>query len=422
MKKQLLQGMLALLAICLCACGGAGPQSGSERPQSLRQPETNDTHTELKLVTSTEGMFGLVGSVSPNGYYDIRFNEDGSSNIVYTDFDTAQTVYLSSDVVASHTSEEDPSWFQYGISYLFVINDKLYAVYPGALFAPPDSADAKKACVYEMRLDGSERRVLTEFEASKRMMHSVATDGDSFYTVIEAVTPLGQNVNELTKVDLETGEQEVLCAMPIGEFVVGAFKDQLVLENVIDSETNPMNLSVFSLAALEQKQLVSVSNETTSGVAYRDSFYYIDHTDQSFVRADLNTGESAVVQESIPVGSKQTTFVSGIWENYFVYRVTTMEGETEKQQLYGIDLNSGSIYKNSLTYSYQGSIDHSVNIVAAAKNQYLFVRDRTDETKTFYAADGTAYQALDTRFIYGLENVQTFWSDVDQKKIVADLT
>lgn len=415
MRKICKLSAALLLCAFLCSCF-----SKASAPESVSvPPESNEKPVELHLVTSEDGVYGLPGAVSESGYYNILWNDDGSSNLVYTDFDTVRTIYLSGEVSAYPQTEQDPSWFKDGVSYLFVVEDKLYAVYPGALFNA--TSEARPACIYRMDLDGGNREVLIEFGSGQQLTQSISSDGEYLYTTIQTATSYGQTTNELIAVDLGTGRMEKLCTLPQGEALVGAFSDKLITKNYISGNDETIRLSTISLSSLELKEIFSLPFNTTSGAFYEDSYYYIDHQNSTLMRADFATAENTVVCENIPAGARNMIYVSGVWGNHFVYRLTRFENEIEKQRLYGINLATKEIHENGFTYSYQG-MDHSVNIIACAQDKYLYVQNCADQTKTIYSEDGTAVQVTDSKFVYALEDVADFWANADNQTLIEDLT
>lgn len=417
---KLSAALLLCAFLCSCFSKASAPESVSAALESASAaPASGETPIELRLVTSEDGVYGLPGAASESGYYNILWNDDGSSNLVYTDFDTARTIYLSGEVSAYPQTEQDPSWFKDGVSYLFVVEDKLYAVYPGALFNA--TSEARPACIYRMNLDGGNREVLIEFGSGQQLTQSISSDGKSLYAAIQTATPYGQTTNELISVELETGRMETLCALPQGEALVGAFSDKLITKNYISGNDESIRLSTICLNGLERQEIFSLPFNTTSGAFHGDSYYYIDHENSALMRANFATGENTVVCGNIPAGPQNMIYISGIWGNHFVYRLTRFEDEIEKQKLYGIDLATKEIHENGFTYSYQG-MDHSVNIIACAQDKYLYVQNCADQSKTIYSEDGTAVQVTDSKFVYALEDVADFWANADNQTLIEDLT
>lgn len=416
MKRLFKLAIAFLLCSILCSCNNEAPMSESVPANS----EGDNNTVNLHLVTDEDGLYGLPGATAESGYYNIIWNDDGSSNLVFTDFDSSKTVYLSSEVSAYPKTEQDPSWFKDGVNSLFIVEDKLYAVYPGALFN--STSEAKPACIYQMDPDGSNRKILLEFRSGQQLTQSIVTDGDSIYTTIQTATFSGQTTNELVSIDLKSGNMEVLSSLPQGEALVGAFSDTLITKNFLSGNDETTRLSTISLKSLELKEVFSLPFNTTSGTFYGDSYYYIDHQKSTLERANFATGENVTLCENIPSDSKNMVYVSGVWDDYFVYRLTRFENGIEKQTLYGISLLSKEVHENSFTYASQDGIDHSVNIIACAQGKYLYVCDRIDQPKTIYSADGTALQVTDTKFLYALESVPDFWANIDNSVLVEDLT
>lgn len=85
---------------------------------------SSDPPKILHLVSNVDGMLGKPGIASDTGYYDVSINADGSSNITYTDFETCNKIYLTSDLGAKQNTDADSSWVSGGENRISILQSR----------------------------------------------------------------------------------------------------------------------------------------------------------------------------------------------------------------------------------------------------------------------------------------------------------
>lgn len=85
---------------------------------------SSDPPKILHLVSNVDGMLGKPGIASDTGYYDVSINADGSSNITYTDFETCNKIYLTSDLGAKQNTDADSSWVSGGGNRISILQSR----------------------------------------------------------------------------------------------------------------------------------------------------------------------------------------------------------------------------------------------------------------------------------------------------------
>ena len=108
MKKLL--GIFILGAIVLLtACGQTAPATTSVSSVSADTQQTGKAvGAGFRMATSPD--FTCYGSGNAEGFYSVVANDDGSKNILYTDYASASQVYLCNQPNCEHDSEKCTAW------------------------------------------------------------------------------------------------------------------------------------------------------------------------------------------------------------------------------------------------------------------------------------------------------------------------
>ena len=215
-KRALL--FCALLAACaalLCACSSQGansvPQSGAEpggqTAQASAAPARAQALSDHYWIAASPEVI-TRGSANSAGFYQIIMQEDGLSNLLFTDHAAEKQVYLCSTPSCEHSDASCSSFIDSAGYYVFpvALEDKLLVVY--SYIALPDEAP-KPSKVEIMDLNGTNRRTLCELENGITLRDGAAASEKSLILCGNRVQENGQGQVQvqpcLFEIDAETG-------------------------------------------------------------------------------------------------------------------------------------------------------------------------------------------------------------------------
>lgn len=369
------------------------------------------------MLTHWDGPFAASGIGRGNGYYSLRWNDDGSANLMYTDITSRQTVYLSSEIASEHNGETDPSWISDGASYLFADDDAIY-------FAQNFAQTGMQATDKLWRLDsnGENRRLLTEFEPNQRLSQTVASDGEFLYTVVETVSSNAQSAPSLYRISIVDGAKEKIAELSNGEFLVGACDDRLIFKTtpLLDDAQNDNDKGLlFALSVKDgtKERLVEWLGETHYGIVSGKSYYYMECDFQTQTARlsvlDLTTGSTATIHEAVPIGATwDAVSVQGIYDGRLLYYVTQPNPEDAFGVIYrgySVSLSHGMISDIVLMCEVQGQT--YVKILWEFEDCFLVRNGEKLETKVIQGPEGTSYTTQISVPQWAVMEKQDFWNN-----------
>ena len=392
MKKYLYAiGMIGLLT--LCACGktpetdqsgsvGAEAGSGAQKPDETGQKNDGEATEPQDLVPLVLDANAYCNT--QEGYYYITEDtvelRDGTygSRLMYMDFATQQEVYLCSDAGCSHDDESCSAVlcddeFVWGSSRVFIWNGSLYILSKESdddgvesidyLSGEPQEAKSMPAALYQMDLDGTNRKKVFTFEDGITLEDCILADSDSLYFVSKK---LETNVEKSVSVTNSTDRKIIRLTPSESSFetvqslnfddgvkwqVMGRYDHSLILQGVIypdGFEASP-NLdddawregylnsrsvyAVLDLVSGELTQVYQIENRDIHSSANRDGILYISSEEGGRIeKIDLRTGEQSTLAEILQgniVGTFSDTLICRTWnmaDDYTMYFVDTADG------------------------------------------------------------------------------------------------
>lgn len=252
-------GLLLATALFLCGCGmnerkesedeiGTDLANGSIS-EYVYYGEQNDS--DVKMLSCNDTFMSMTST--KDGMYRISSVElaDGSWGMIlyYLDYATAQEIVLCNDSSCLHNSESCmgvikdsllsfPALFvSQGKLYIFNSNDASGTISTSFALYGDDSDWSYPATLYQMNLDGTDRRLLTEFPANVSVDENVFEwKGNLVFSVKKTKTDdthegLVQQIGydrKLVMVDSNSGKISDLNSISQSYYINGTYKDQLV--------------------------------------------------------------------------------------------------------------------------------------------------------------------------------------------------
>lgn len=422
MKKLLSAFMVIALLACLCACGKTqtnGPQKEASTNQSNPQNEQG-SHTQDTTPNEVSGLTNLTSTnyaycSTDDGYYYISEDSvklrDGNwgTHIMYMDFATRQEVYLCSDTGCSHDDESCSSVlcedeFVIFSSRIFVWNDKFYllskdydnegSVVIDMMTGQAVQADAKPSVLYQMDLDGTNRKKVYTFEDGMTLEDTVLSTDDNLYFVTKkletnmegnASVTTAQNRN-LVKLNPLNGSFETVMSLDMGDSIswriAGCYDNSLVLEGIsyADGDSGSANMnqedwkelyskskSVYATLDLSSKKLTEVYQIKNTGIhasATKDGMLYVsDETSQDILAIDLRSGKTSTL------ASLRQNNIMGVFSDMLVCRTWDL---SDDYTLYFVGTKNGEVSHCTVTNQFNG---WPLELVCEVGNDALVIYD-----------------------------------------------
>lgn len=206
----------------------------------------------MSLITDPYGGIFRNGAGTSFGYYEIMSAQNNSLNILYTDYATDIRTYLCADPDCTHNSDTCTSWFSFlGSAYPFTSADgsKIYLVTTGyADNAGSISDEQNYGTIYQFDANGANRKVLYRLQSNEEFYGTAASDGEKLYVSIQVVDSNTSSSHwEVRCLDLSNGESSVIYTTDqYGERIFGAYANNLVIEEVTDTNRSYYTLDVIT--------------------------------------------------------------------------------------------------------------------------------------------------------------------------------
>ena len=199
--------------------------------QQAAQQETSSQNSAVFTALQRSSGWNYGGYAQDGFYYvSSTVSEDGSTNLMYLDYATMQTIYLCSQPNCSHDTEACTSFLPYSAGGILcsVVGDQLVLIFPGNVRASVPASSTVLPHIEVMGLDGSDRKTTVTFEASQQINRPLVTDGTNIYCELDTATEDGNMTAELIQVNPGTGATETICPLN-QEWVKGGAGSRLIL-------------------------------------------------------------------------------------------------------------------------------------------------------------------------------------------------
>lgn len=426
MKKQSLHMVLLLFVIMVSfvSCGNLDAASSEVSPDS---PDYiyNDT---VQLITGPYGPLLDRSTQTNRGYYELLLSADAeSNNILYTDFDSKQRIYLCSNPGCTHNNDSCTSWINAtaGGSFLFTGPSvkQLYYVQRGTEDSSALNAETTGK-FFSMGLDGSQRHVLFDIAASGRICDAIAADSNYFYIDINTVDPgIFEAKKQVWQIDAKTGHKEVLVAdLPADTRLFGAFDTELLFQQ--QGETG-ITFRAFDLRTGSFRDLCAWEYDDFEGISIvygQQLFVLAKQTENEGILTvyDLQSQETITI-ENVPIyGGDLTSFVGLYDDTHLVLDTTDNTDPSHIRFLrYMVDLSTGDVRELTLTYTSNGYA-HPLSILAETNDALLVTYD-THAGHVQTVMDGQTLQLeVPEAPRRALISKEDFWNNIPNYQMITD--
>lgn len=219
----------ALLAV-LCACTPDSASTATDTLSDTAQPFTEEAAAPAEKVTQpvATGFVNLnradqtmMGSGSDTGFYQILYRPDNSANLTYVDYATAQEIFLCASPNCTHDNESCSAWLPpEDLSCVpLVVGDRLL-LFDRISFSGGAEGQAHPMRLFSAGLDGSGRKLLTEFDGSESCFSVISANETMLVMQVTRADEQGAATGQtLVSVNLDTGERSDFYPIPQGQNV-----------------------------------------------------------------------------------------------------------------------------------------------------------------------------------------------------------
>lgn len=323
---------------------------GNDSPDAINK--NTKGHISLEMVVPYYGVSNTPLATNDTGCYEIFLNNDWSANILYTDIQTKQRIYLSSDLSSNHYSEDDTSWIKNieGGCSIFTAYDNIYLNLYGT--------DDKPGCLYKADANGQNRTKLLDFDKYSAITGAVASDGDYLYTI-----STGSDRNKyIIRINIANGDIEELLELPESRaFLNSAFDDCIIIKMISDQKStdleNPIEMYKnqvhkvykYSLTDNSFSEIYQWKQDLLMESYAHKNLYCFDVSGDCLIMINMENGEQKMLIPSLSnagIDSGELMSVLYVYDNHILF-------EMFDDSLYAIDLDSCNLIKiESLQDSY----------------------------------------------------------------------
>lgn len=322
MKKRFV-AMLAALLWLLVACGQTAPATTVVSSVSADTQQTGKAvGAGFRMATSPD--FTCTGSGNAEGFYSVVANDDGSKNILYTDYASASQVYLCNQPNCEHDSEKCTAWvapFEGSVTPVATENN-LFLIYSGT---------TQNAKIEQMGLNGENKKIIFTFSQQAVIENAVAAN-DQF--LVFSVCSYQQDDDggvepqyNLVALELQTQKMKTLFSLAehsdknkaenkamffkgvtntgfiVETMVQNAYEtDETSVEKTFENMNNATTHTVYEIPfdGSAPQPLLTYANNQCNGMPYGDAFFYVKKKENgllTLLRLKTDTQETTVLAD-----------------------------------------------------------------------------------------------------------------------------
>lgn len=419
---------LAILSLVLLATSCAAPvveapSQGRSAPSLALDAFGSQATAEdinLHLITSRQGIAMTAGGETPQGNYQLDPYPDGSADIIYFDYATAQCVRLSSDANVGHNEASTayiPSCI--GGARCLVAGEQLYVIKNGQPYSADIPGNDVAARLYCMNLDGSERKI-REYGSgiSFSWKSCVAADNkNDLYMMLNIVDREDIDKNEMALSVLGAGVEgyKVIQSWPAAQAVdlVGVYSSGFVV-SIKDAQDGKAFYKLEKLSVegdFEGTLLEWEGREITSYTIYDNILYFTKADSPNVFCVDILTRsvKPPVLTGKYPAFKGDSVYIlCEVRDRHLMLQLDSSEQESSVRVAY--DLQE-SVFSPMNLYVGEGDDRLFVGIFAEGSEDFLVNVGKFTRTRSAVGTDGTPYTFEQGFQDYVLISKQDYWEN-----------
>lgn len=418
MKVKVLNAFIVcavVLGLVACATEPSSTQSAIEHSK----PEKINLH-----MVTTPDQVGI--SSTDSGYYTTEMNNDGSFIVCYIDYTTKTEIVLCNRPECSHNNETCPAYLNRGVS-LFVCDETLYFYFPEMIAAKGGVENSDNWPRLECaNSDGSNRRILRQFNANNQIVYGIASDGMNLYYCELTTTVLDREIKSeywLVSQDINSGAVTKIQELSENKRLIDASENKFYFKTFENTETanSFAQKQVISCSELINGKLTEESpcanwmrDEAVGDIADNYLYLYKYQTD-SITKTDLATGEETLLIERVFNDTVIGAEIKRVSNHYLV--VTAHQKDNLSTPLQSvIDIDAESKNKNLLFFNSLEGRTIPWQIKASFKDDFLIVNSIIPQKVTLMYYDQPLEMLIGIEQ-YALISQDAYYNNLAEKAI-----
>ncbi len=422
-----------LLMILLTSCSGTPKDTPGTPPEQFSPSSSNRTENalgkpedfkDIVLVTSVYGASGQT--VAAAGFYEVVPSSQKGSNLIYTDYASRTRTFLCNRLECLHKDENCTSWIASNACFLFMNSGK------NRLFLLTLATfDSPYTCLWEVELNGEERKMIYQFEANFNVVNAIAADENTLYITAQKVDPSTFQLKKAVyQIDPGTSTATELLSLGDHDWIYGAYEDNLIILSY-NSTSKQFVYFRFCVGTGTKEEIYCYSDtdEAATPVTATDgsNLYIIQPTgnvNAKILCVDMKTMNEKTLCPEIPFFSTETTTVSGIFDDVMILSLSDTRQQNAQlihHYQYGINLQNGEI-KECTLLTENGGQSEFISICGVYGENYCVLSGYTKREVTLFDDNGTAYSSQALIPNYTFIRKDDYWNNQRNLISLTDLT
>lgn len=424
--------MLFLLLLCITMSGCKKLDNNPSSPSASHQMEfiqpQQDKKPSFELVTSKSGMAYTKYAGTEAGYYEVLTNTNGSGNILYTDYSSRKTIYLSSQPDSTHNDSTDESWIESvtGGSSIFTVNNKLYIVKRGKPELVAAYGDAGQALFLQMELDGSSRKS-AKLKPNERFVDGSAmvSDGQQIFFLLYRFDEDGNAFENLvlSSLNIDTMQLQDVTIFPPEQSmsIIGVSEDSIVFQfarkfdSAVDKDYDTY-MESFSYQLLRYypydksiklELCFTWDPSIISGIVYKNKFYFYNTLTNELKFFDFHEKREALLEKTIQPNNSaynQIALTGDVVDDHLFFNCTNPQ--TGESQKISYNIKTNTIIEHCLL-----SNGKFVGIFEENTDYYLVMTGEKNIQTPDIAPDGSPFFTDRIVFEFSLIEKSDYWAN-----------
>ncbi len=438
-KRKLLWLVVALCVLCTAGCSqqtespadfSGGQSTGGNQAEGGFSGET----TPMELVTPNKGLLYSSYSGNEQGtYYVDNTGKDFSGYLLYMDYASLQTVYLSPQLDVTF-DEQNPGWIDYlgGGAFPIATDDALYVYLCGLPGTGSATYEEHPARLLKMQPNGADRQeIVFSGNYDVQLGSAVATDGDELYFLATRFKPQTGVIEAtvLLKSDFRAGQMVEVCELGSGTdvLIVGACDEGMILQKIDDGST--CSFSVLTAAGEEKSVPLTWTAGESSRIVYDGKLVMCDAATGVLTAYDFASGQTSELLDlsgRLDPSSEAVYILTDEHDAHIVVGVFEIIeiGETghigaELKRLC-VDLETGEVKDFTLTGELFGEVQY-IPIYCETEDDYLVAYTSHRADVIAYAPGGSEYIDNIPVADFALIDKDDYWNSVPNYRPIAEL-
>lgn len=407
----------------------ASNQPGNQAESQAAGDPAQESTGSVALVTDPYGGLYRSGAGTASGFYDQFIVTGRIVNITYTDYASAQRVYLCNQPNCAHNDDTCTSWFEiFGDAVVFADNNsgRVFLLSSGYAAEPLGDEDVQGK-IYVMNADGSDRKVLYRLGGKESFTDAVAMDNTYIYATVQYADEAAEGLKkEIRRINMTNGDVSVVCQLEnFEDRIFGAFGTSLVIQTTDEShrryycaDVHSGNKSdvLYEYNYLEGAHIEGVNGSMVYSIRETAAPFY------SVYSVDLQSGEEKEIVPSLEIYSIDTVHVDSFFDNRMLIGMTDNRDLQNIRPLqYNINLNDNSLNTCELNFAFFQDT-RNVTILSEYGDSFLVEMGVEQGQVTIVGNDGLPYTVESTIPQYALISKSDFWNNVPNYAPIQDAT